>query len=441
MYGLPPAALPIRLLLVEEKPEDATALCETLQQTPTTHFALKHATRLDEALQQLIEHQFDIVLLDLSLPDSRGYVTFEQVYATNSTLPIILLTVDEEEAVARQAMAAGAQDYLLKGKICSQLLPRAIRYAIEQKQAEAALSEAKLRYMALVEKHDSNQCGEAQELLQMECEQLTKRMVKRTTGSNGADSELIRGAQLQNEFLATVSHELRTPLSVILTLAEAVGDHVYGELNERQQKALDRIRKSGRHLLALINDILDVSKIDSGKVQLEIGPVSVHMLCEDCVQMVQDAAQAKDLTLSVKIDPSVAILYADGRRLMQILLNLLNNAIKFTPDKGSVKLVVEGDSGHKQIMFIIQDTGIGIEEMDIPRLFEPFVQLDSRLARHYQGVGLGLTLVHRLVKLHGGTVSVESDPGVGSRFLVVLPWQKETKTPEQGVLTVNCNSS
>lgn len=441
MYGLLPAALPIRILLVEDNADDVTVLCAIIEHTAPSHLQLTHVTRLDEVLQQLLEHQFDIILLDLSLPDSHGYATFEQVYAANSVLPIILLTADADEAVALRAMNAGAQDYLIKGKISSQLLLRAIRYAIEQKRTEAALSEAKRRHMALVEKSGSSNCQGTQALLHRKRELLTKNLVEQTAGLSVADSELIRAARLKDEFLATVSHELRTPLSVILTLAEAVGEHVYGELNERQQKALNRIRKSGRHLLALINDILDVSKIESGKVQLEIGPVSVQTLCEDCIQMVQEEAQAKGLMLSVTIDSDANILHADGRRLMQVLLNLLNNAIKFTPDSGSVKLLVESDPKHEQITFIVQDTGIGIEETDIPKLFEPFVQLDSRLARNYQGAGLGLTLVSRLVNLHGGTVSVESNPGVGSRFLVVLPWQKEMKPLEQEALTVNCNLS
>lgn len=548
MHSLPSVSLPIRLLLVEDNPDDLALLRELLQQVAALRYAtaqsfatgqsfatapylrISYATALGEVLQQVVDHQFDIVLLALSRTDSQGYATFEQLYAADHTLPIILLIGDDEEerAMAQRAMAAGAQDYLAKNTLGTELLQRVIRYAIEQKQAQITLCETEWRYQALFEQTDigivfitlegtycrlnqqalrmldyeqvddlvgkpvtefyigteqvdfsmqaarlrssesiptyeatlqrraaaplqlelnlSLVCNgnsrpvyiqlfardiskrwEARTALHVEREQLTKRMLERTAQLSVANSELTRSARLKDEFLATVSHELRTPLSVILTLSEAVGDHVYGELNERQEKALHRIRKSGRHLLALINDILDVSKIESGKVQLEIGPVSVQTLCEDCIQMVQAEAQAKGLTLSVEIDQNAAILYADGRRLMQVLLNLLNNAIKFTPDNGSVALVVNGDTDHNQLTFVVQDTGIGIEENDMPKLFEPFVQLDSRLARQYQGAGLGLTLVYRLVKLHGGTVSVESEPGVGSRFLVALPWHKETK--------------
>ncbi|MCB0190100.1 MAG: response regulator, partial [Caldilineaceae bacterium] len=274
---------------------------------------------------------------------------------------------------------------------------------------------------------DISRRRQMEQALLSERAQLAQRVAERTTELSIANAELMRNARLKDEFLATVSHELRTPLSVILTLSEALQESIYGAVSDPQQKALQRIQKSGRHLLALINDVLDVSKIESGKLDLEIGPISVQALCEDSLQMVQEAATARQLMVQAIVDPTISIIAADGRRLMQVLLNLLNNAIKFTAEGGCITLKVDGDKAAETITFAVRDNGIGIAQEDLPRLFQPFVQLDSRLSRRYQGAGLGLALVYRLVKLHGGSVSVESNVGEGSTFYVALPWQSGTQ--------------
>ncbi|MEZ4864156.1 MAG: PAS domain S-box protein [Caldilineaceae bacterium] len=237
--------------------------------------------------------------------------------------------------------------------------------------------------------------------------------------------QLAKVAKLKDEFLASMSHELRTPLNSILGMTEALQDEIYGQVTAKQMKALGTIDASGRHLLSLINDILDLAKIESGQVELVRGTVEVDATCQAAIRLMQGAAHKKRIQLTLTLDPQVRTLVADGRRLKQILLNLLSNAVKFTPEEGSVGLDVMGQRGAEpSIQFIVWDTGVGIPQKDRENLFKPFVQLDSSLTRHYEGTGLGLALVHRMVELHGGHISVESVAGQGSRFCVTLPWQQ-----------------
>ncbi|MGO9598037.1 MAG: PAS domain S-box protein [Isosphaeraceae bacterium] len=245
-----------------------------------------------------------------------------------------------------------------------------------------------------------------------------------------ANAELARAARLKDEFLASMSHELRTPLNGILGISEGLQELVYGPLNPDQQAALHDIEECGRHLLSLINDILDVAKIEAGKIEVEPGPVAVAQLCQASLRLVRESAQKKKLALSLHVDESVGLLVSDERRLKQVLVNLLSNAVKFTPERGEVGLEVVGDRARRSVCFTVRDSGIGIHPEDLPRLFQPFVQLDSRLSREYQGSGLGLALVKRLTILLGGSTLVDSQPGLGSRFTIVLPWIEESAIDE-----------
>ena len=245
-----------------------------------------------------------------------------------------------------------------------------------------------------------------------------------------ANAELGRAARLKDEFLASMSHELRTPLNGILNISQGLAEQVYGTMNSRQQEALHDVEECGRHLLSLINDILDIAKVEAGKIEFEPGPIAVERFCQAAIRLVKDAAHKKRLRLSLNFDESVGVLISDERRLKQILVNLLSNAVKFTPKGGEVAMEVAGDRAGRQVCFTVRDTGIGISPEDLARLFQPFVQLDSRLSRNYPGTGLGLALVKRLATLLGGRTQVDSQPGVGSRFTVVLPWIEESRAPE-----------
>ena len=261
--------------------------------------------------------------------------------------------------------------------------------------------------------------------LQDERTLLAQRVAERTADLSLANAELARAARLKDEFLANMSHELRTPLNAILTRAEALEEAIYGPVTPRQTETLHGIAESGQHLLSMINDILDLSKIEAGRFVVAYDTLDVALLCHACLRMITQIAQAKRVSITYDIDMRVETMRADERRLKQILVNLLSNAVKFTPEGGAVGLEVRGDGEWQAVTFTVWDTGIGIAADDLPKLFEPFVQVDSQLARAYEGTGLGLALVLQLTQAHGGSVSVESTPGQGSRFSVTLPWIAE----------------
>jgi len=237
-----------------------------------------------------------------------------------------------------------------------------------------------------------------------------------------ANNELERALRLKDEFLANMSHELRTPLNAILGISESLMEQVAGPLNEKQVKYTQTIQESGQHLLTLINDVLNLAKINAGKVELERGRVDAAALAQSCLRLVRELAHKKGLDLSLELDPAVSHFWADERRLKQMIVNLLSNAVKFTPQGGRIGLEVRGDSRSRILHFSVWDTGIGIRPEDVQHIFKPFVQLDASLARGAQGTGLGLVLVSQMARLHGGSVHVESQPGEGSRFTISIPW-------------------
>ncbi len=237
-----------------------------------------------------------------------------------------------------------------------------------------------------------------------------------------ANLELERAMRVKDEFLANMSHELRTPLNSILGISESLEEQVAGQINEKQGKYLRIISESGHHLLNLINDILDLSKIGAGRLELNPTQFSAEALCQSSMRMIKELAQKKQLTVSCKLDDKVKTIYGDERRLKQILVNLLSNAVKFTPEGENIGLEIIGNEEENQITICVWDHGIGISEHDLSRLFKPFVQLDNRFSREAGGTGLGLMLVAQLARLHGGNVSVQSQVNKGSRFAINLPW-------------------
>lgn len=260
---------------------------------------------------------------------------------------------------------------------------------------------------------------------------LARKVEERTDELNRANAELARAACLKDEFLATMSHELRTPLNIVLGMSEALQDGIYGSLNEKQLKALHRITEGGNHLLAIITDILDLSAISTGRMELDIGPVAVESVCQAGLRFINHKVQKKRLILSFGFDSVITTIHTDGGRLKQVLVNLLDNAVKFTPEGGKIGLDVEADFENCVVRFTVWDTGIGIAKENLKRLFQPFGQLDSSLSRKYEGTGLGLSLVYRIVDILGGSVSVESEIARGSRFTVLLPWE-DLKDGEMG---------
>jgi len=247
-------------------------------------------------------------------------------------------------------------------------------------------------------------------------------------------------------FLANMSHELRTPLNAILGFGQLLLSDAAGSLNERQKRYVEHILESGRHLLDIIDDILDLSRVEAGKVEMKVEPTSVKEVVREGLAMVQMKARNHNISLSMDVEDGLEV-PADPRMLKQILFNLLSNAVKFTPDGGSVKVTAkrakaeelpkrpetEGLEGEWAVVSV-SDTGIGIAPEDQDRIWREFEQVDNELSRRYEGTGLGLPLTKRLVELHGGRIWVESEPGKGSTFTFVLPLERKVRNSYVEVL-------
>jgi signal transduction histidine kinase/FixJ family two-component response regulator len=247
------------------------------------------------------------------------------------------------------------------------------------------------------------------------------------------NARLQQASRLKSDFLANMSHELRTPLNAIIGFSEVLKEGLAGDLEAQQTEYVTDIHNSGKHLLALINDILDLSKVEAGKMTLELECLDIGQLVQASLQVVRERAVEHRLHLAAEVEAGLGSVWLDARKTRQILYNLLSNAAKFTPDGGSVTLAARKVAGSEApgIRFVhclelkVSDTGIGISAEDQTRLFQPFTQIDSELSRRYEGTGLGLALVKRLAELHGGTVALRSEPGKGSIFTVWLPWRTE----------------
>lgn len=271
--------------------------------------------------------------------------------------------------------------------------------------------------------HDATEAKAATAELAGERALLAERVAERTAELSRANEQLALASRLKDEFLASMSHELRTPLTAILGLSDLLLEGGRGPLSEPQARAVGMVRESGRHLLELITDILDVSKIGAGKLDLTLGRVDLRGVCEAAIALVSPSALRKRHGLSLDAPPARTFFRADERRVRQVLVNLLGNAVKFTPPGGSIAVTAWVDEPAGEVRISVRDSGPGIAAEERGRLFRPFVQLDARLAREHEGSGLGLVLVERLVALHGGRVELESEPGRGSRFTVVFPWE------------------
>jgi len=230
--------------------------------------------------------------------------------------------------------------------------------------------------------------------------------------------EVEAASRHKSEFLANMSHELRTPLNAIIGFSEVLLERMFGELNPKQEEYLNDVLASGRHLLSLINDILDLSKVEAGKMELEPSTFNLPASLEGCLTLVRERATRHGIELSLTLDEHVGDVVADERKVRQVVLNLLSNAVKFTPEGGRV--AVDLAQGERQVRIAVSDTGVGIAPEDQAAVFEEFRQVGGDSARKSEGTGLGLALARKFVELHGGTIWVASEVGKGSTFTFTL---------------------
>jgi signal transduction histidine kinase len=256
------------------------------------------------------------------------------------------------------------------------------------------------------------------------------------------NQQLEEASRMKSEFLANMSHELRTPLNAIIGFSEVLKDGLLGDLQAQQLDYVSDIFKSGTHLLSLINDILDLSKVEAGKMALTLAPLPLAPMLQAGMQVLRDKAAAHHIALSLEMASNLQAqgdIWLDERKTKQIIFNLLSNGVKFTPDGGAVQVLVRCVPGTAVanaqwdhfVEIAVCDTGIGISDKDKARLFQPFTQIDSTLARGYEGTGLGLVMVRRLAELQGGGVSLHSVQGKGSTFTVWLPWRHSDDIPDR----------
>ena len=377
----------IKILLIEDNPGDARLIKEFLGETGTV-FELDWVESLSQGLDHLDGK--NAILLDLTLPDSIGLDTFKKIHSQAPALPIIVLTGNDDEALSSRALQEGAQDYLVKGQVDGQILARSIRYAIERKRIDEALKSEILKHKKL----------EADLIVAKEAAE--------------------EAARAKAEFLANMSHELRTPMNSIIGFTSLLLDD---SLTPDQKEFLEGIRSGGEALLTLISDILDFSRIEKEKVDLERQPLSLKHCIEESLDMVEVQAAQKGLRLDYSIDEDTPdTIIEDQGRLRQVLVNLLSNAVKFT-DEGEVSVSVSSEAIRgemRQILFEVKDTGIGIPQDKMDRLFQPFDQLERSISHKRDGIGLGLAISRGLVELMEGVIWAESIPGQGSVFCFTI---------------------
>ena len=394
----------IRVLLVEDNPVDVDLIREALDEAEFSvaieapQVVLEHAPRLADGLHRLRLPDVDVVLLDLSLPDSQGLDTFVRLEQTAPGIPIIVLSGLADEALAVRAVREGAQDYLVKGQVDGVSLTRSIRYAVERKHAEDERSRL------------------ARERAEVEV-----------------------ALRARNEILATISHDLRTPLTSILGFTQLLrrrldrgGTIAPDELSER----LGRIEEQSLLMTRMIDDLLDVVQLEAGRaLELRREACDLVALARKAASDVQRTTDRHELRVHAAEPEVVGIL--DCTRIERVLQNLLSNAVKYSPNGGPIDLTVSRELGHGAHepgdgaageaaadaawgLLAVRDTGVGIPASEIPRLFERFFRA-SNVGDRIRGTGLGLAGARQIVEQHGGEILIQSEEGVGSTFTVRLP--------------------
>ena len=373
------------ILVVEDEAGTRATLSAILEDAGYEVTGLEKGT---EARKMIRSHSFNVIITDIRLPDVGGLEILELAKEINPDVAVIMMTGYASIETAVNAVNEGAYAYFVK-PINPDEIKTTITNALKQQR------------------------------LSLE----NKRLVESLQRSNKllfeANEELKRATQLKSEFLANMSHELRTPLNVIIGFSELMVDKVPGKINEEQRQCLSDILDSSHRLLNLVNEVLDLSKVESGKMEFKLENVALTEVIESLTRTMLPVLAPRKQSLDIEIEEGLPAVHVDEGRLEQVLLNLATNSSKFTPDGGKLKIEAVRNGDWCQVSVI--DNGIGIKEEDQERIFEPFCWLDNPLTKEKSGTGLGLALVETIVEKYGGQIWVESEYGKGSRFTFTLP--------------------
>lgn len=376
----------------------------------------------DEALDLLAERDVDCILLDLMMPGMDGTELCQRIKRSSEWrhIPLIMLTAREEREAMIAGINAGADDYVTKSANFN-LLQARLRAQLrrEHYEKENRLIRDELLRMEL-EARAARDVAEAKEELLHKVEEQNRQLADANQALARAKRRAEEESRFKSKFLASMSHELRTPLNAIIGFSELMLREIPGPLQPKQRDYVENVSSSGKHLLDLINDVLDLSKIEAGRMELKRKKTSIEALFDTLSGICQPLANKKGIELSFDVAAGMPLVNADPTRLKQIMYNLLSNAIKFTPADGQVDVSASEQSGTMTLR--ITDTGVGISKADQSRLFREFEQLEpGQNVTNEEGTGLGLALVKRLVDMHDGSIEVDSALGAGSTFRIHLP--------------------
>ena len=387
-----PASIPLRLLIFEDREDDVVLSVHTLRSAgfDVTADAVCSLEKLEDRLRQFA---YDVVLADYRVPNATGMDAFQMVKSLAIQVPFILVTGSLGDEMAVECLKLGVSDYVLKDHIAR--LPAAVHRALEEQRVRCDRDRA-------------------QEALRLSGEQLRRQ----NRALEEQNRRVEAASRMKNEFVANMSHELRSPLNSIIGFSELLYDGKSGPLTPAQTESLARILNGARHLLRLISDVLDLSRIEAGKIEFRPEPVSLSQLVQEACDASAPLAAEKGIHLSPHVDVPLPVII-DPARFKQVLYNYLSNALKFT-DSGFVTVTVQAEGEHA-FRLEVADSGLGISESDLSQLFTDFHQLDSGKNKRFQGAGLGLALTRRIVEAQGGRVGVRSILGQGSTFFAVLP--------------------